>query len=74
VGQNASEEVHEELRNKGSRLIGSVGYFPERYGEGLVPLALEILGGRKVQAATFVKHQLITSANIGAYYPKDSAA
>jgi ribose transport system substrate-binding protein len=74
VGQNASEEVHEELRNKRSRLIGSVGYFPERYGEGLVPLALEILAGRRVPAATFVKHQLITPANIGAYYPRDSAA
>jgi ribose transport system substrate-binding protein len=74
VGQNVSEEVHEELRNKRSRLIGSVGYFPERYGEGLVPLALEILAGRKVPAATFVKHQLITPSNIGAYYPRDSAA
>jgi ribose transport system substrate-binding protein len=74
VGQNASEEVHEELRNRQSRLIGSVGYFPERYGEGLVPLAMEILGGRKVPAATFVKHQLITPANIAAYYPRDSAA
>jgi ribose transport system substrate-binding protein len=69
VGQNASQEVHSELRNPQSRLIGSVAYFPERYGDGIIPLALEILAGRRVPQATFVKHQLITHANLEAIYP-----
>jgi ribose transport system substrate-binding protein len=73
VGQNASEDIHGEIRNKRSRLIASVGYFPERYGEGIVPLALDILAGHRVPTASFVKHQLITSANIDAYYPRNYA-
>ena len=70
VGQNASDEVHDELRNHHSRLIASVGYFPERYGEAIIPLALDILSGHRVPAASFVKHSLITGANIDAYYPR----
>ena len=32
MGQNASPEGREELREPGTRLIGSVAYFPEKYG------------------------------------------
>ena len=32
MGQNASPEGREELRQPGTRLIGSVAYFPEKYG------------------------------------------
>ena len=66
VGHNASPEVHAELAVKNSRLIGSVGYFPERYGEGVIPLALDLLGGRPVPPATFVRHEMVTPANLRA--------
>ncbi len=33
MGQNASPEGRAELRESGTRLIGSVAYFPERYGD-----------------------------------------
>jgi ribose transport system substrate-binding protein len=69
VGHNASPEVHAELARKNSRMIGSVGYFPERYGEGVMPLALDLLAGRPVAPATFVRHEMITPANLHAYYP-----
>ena len=74
VGQNASPEAHDELAAKTSRLVGSVGYFPERYGEGVIPLALDLLNGRAVPPATFVRHEMITPANLRAYYPVSSAA
>lgn len=32
VGQNAIGAARQELRRPGTRLIGSVAYFPERYG------------------------------------------
>ncbi|HYK34663.1 substrate-binding domain-containing protein [Alloacidobacterium sp.] len=70
AGQNASEEVHMELQNRKTRLIGSVGYFPERYGEGVIPLALDVLSGRSVPPATFVKHQIVTPANFKSFYPE----
>ena len=69
VGQNASPEAHPELAKKNSRLVGSVGYFPERYGEGVIPLALDLLGGRPVPPATFVRHQMVTPSNLRAFYP-----
>ncbi len=71
LGQNASEEARAELRRPGTRLIGSVGYFPEKYGEGLISLALEILQNKPVAPAIFIKNQLITSENVNDYYPGD---
>ena len=72
VGQNASAEAHAELARKGSRLIGSVGYFPERYGEGVIPLALDLLAGKPVPRATFIRHEMVTSANLRAFYPDNT--
>ena len=43
VGQNAEPEVRAELRSAGTRLIASVAFFPEKYGDGLIRLALDIL-------------------------------
>ncbi|HWB98221.1 MAG TPA: substrate-binding domain-containing protein, partial [Bryobacteraceae bacterium] len=73
MGQNAASEARSELRRKGTRLIGSVGYFPEKYGPALVRTALEILKkNTKVRPAFFVKHVLITPENVDRYYPNDA--
>ncbi len=71
VGQNASIEARQEMRRSGARLVGSVGYFPERYGDAVISLALRILSGRLPPLATFVKHQMITAANVDLHYPND---
>ena len=72
VGQNASPEGRAELREHGTRLIGSVGYFPEKYGDEVVRLALDILNRRPVPPAVFVKHQLVTPETVNHFYPNDS--
>ena len=69
MGQNATRAAREELRRPHTRLIGSVAYFPERYGDELIPLALAILQKKPVPASVFVKHQLITAKNVGLIYP-----
>lgn len=69
MGQNATRAAREELRRPGTHLIGSVGYFPERYGDELIPLALSILQKKPVPSAVFVKHQLIHSKNVELLYP-----
>jgi ribose transport system substrate-binding protein len=69
MGQNAIKEAREELRRPGTRLIGSVAYFPERYGEELIQLALSILQKKPVPSAVFVNHQLVTPKNVGLLYP-----
>ncbi len=71
MGQNAIRDARIELRKPGTRLIGTVAYFPERYGDELIPLALSILQKKPVPAAVFVKHQLITSRNVDLIYPLD---
>lgn len=72
VGQNASIEARRELRRPQSRLAGSVGYFPEQYGEAVISLALDKLQGKEIPPATFVRHQLITKENVDSIYPNDS--
>lgn len=71
VGHNASIEARRELRRPGSRLVGSVGFFPERYGEAVISLALDKLQGKEIPPATFIKHRLITSENVSSFYPND---
>ena len=71
MGQNALREARAELRRPGTRLIGSVAYFPERYGEELIPLALNILRKKPAPATVFVKHQLLTPRNVDLIYPLD---
>jgi ribose transport system substrate-binding protein len=71
VGQNASIEARREMRRPNSRLVGSVSYFPEQYGEAVISLALDKLQGKDVPPASFVKHQMITRENVDIRYPND---
>ena len=73
VGQNGSFEARIEMRRSGSRLIGSVGYFPEKYGESLIRTALDLLSHRAVvPQAIFIKHALLTPGNLKQYYARES--
>ncbi|AFL89177.1 monosaccharide ABC transporter substrate-binding protein, CUT2 family [Terriglobus roseus DSM 18391] len=71
VGQNASIEARREMRRPNSRLIGSVGYFPEKYGDSIMQLAMDVVEHREVPSATFVKHRLIHAGNVNSAYPND---
>ena len=72
VGQNGSIEARLQMRKPHSRMIGSVAYFPERYGEQLVALALDMLTQRvPVPNAVFIKHQLITPKNLQQHYGRE---
>jgi len=74
VGQNAEPEARTELRSPRTRLIASVAYFPEQYGDGLVRLALDILAHKPVPPAVFTNHQLISPENVDHFYPNDCFA
>jgi ribose transport system substrate-binding protein len=75
VGQNGSIEARLQMRKPNSRLIGSVAYFPERYGEQLIALALDVLTERvPVPNAVFIKHQLITPSNLKQHYGREMRA
>lgn len=72
MGQNGIKEARMELRKNGSRLIGTVAYFPERYGAELIPLAINVLEKKPIANATFVKHQLLTARTVDLIYPLDN--
>jgi ribose transport system substrate-binding protein len=71
VGHNGEPEGRAELREPHKRLIGSVAYFPEKYGAGVIRLALDVLERKPTQPAVFIKHQLITPENVDHFYPND---
>ena len=72
VGNNAEPEARVELRTPNTRLIASVAFFPEKYGDGLIRLALDILSRKAVPPAVFTGHQVITPENVDHFYPNDS--
>ena len=72
MGHNASPEGRAELRQPNTRLLGSVAFFPERYGEDLIRVSLDILNRRPVPPAVFVEHKLITPRTVDHFYPNDS--
>jgi ribose transport system substrate-binding protein len=41
AGQNEKPEARAELHTPNTRLIASIAYFPEKYGEGLIRLAFD---------------------------------
>jgi len=49
--------------------VASVGYFPERYGNYLIPLALMQLAGKPVPSTVLVNHVMVTKDNICTFYP-----
>jgi ribose transport system substrate-binding protein len=71
MGQNAIPDARAELRHPGTSLIGTVAYFPERYGDEIMALALQILQKKTPPSTVFVKHQLITARNVDLIYPLD---
>jgi ribose transport system substrate-binding protein len=72
VGHNAEPEGRSELREARTRLIGSVAYFPEKYGSAVIRLALDILARKPTPPAVFIKHKLITPESVDHFYPNDT--
>lgn len=51
------------------QFVASVGFFPENYGNYLLPLALMTLSGKTVPAGVLVQHVMVTPETICRYYP-----
>lgn len=73
VSLGAIPEARAELRRPDTRLLGSVAFFPETYGERLVEMALDILHKRHVPPAVYARHRMITRANVDRIFPGDRA-
>lgn len=59
IGHGGSTEVMPLIADPTSPLIGTVGFFPEKYGEGLVELVSRLTHGDQVPPYHYMPHKLI---------------
>jgi ribose transport system substrate-binding protein len=72
VGEGASDEALVELRKRTddeSIFKGTMAFFPETWGQYLLPAIVDILEGKQVPAEIYNKTEAITRANLNDYYP-----
>lgn len=70
ASQNCGPEAINELVRPGTRLLGSTGYFPERYGEYIVPAMVDLIEGKEVPDEIYMDHVFVTPDNLFEYYPE----
>ncbi|WP_421726206.1 sugar ABC transporter substrate-binding protein [Bauldia sp.] len=66
VGMGADE--NETMVNEPA-FVASVGYFPERYGNFLIPMAFAELAGIDLPPAVLQTHVMVDNGNICEFYP-----
>ena len=68
VGQGGGRDGRNSIR-RGGPFIASVAYFPDTFGERLIPLALKILEGEKVPLISYTDLVVLNRTNLDQYYP-----
>jgi ribose transport system substrate-binding protein len=72
ASQNADRTFRDEIcNNPDSVIYGSTAYFPELYGDKLIPAILMAVQGQALPPSVFVDHVFITLDNIKEYYPDE---
>ena len=74
AGQGATIEARDELCAGTPAFAGSVAFFPERYGDRLIPLAVDLAAGAVPPTGTTTDHVWIDAGNVGRYYPGECEA
>lgn len=70
VGQSADEAAQAAMREEGSHFAGSTAYFPERYGDYIVPALIRLMNGEELPSEIFMEHVFISLENLDEYYPQ----
>ena len=73
VGQNAVSSGQLLMVKPGSIYLGSTAYFPEKYGDKIIPAMLDLLGCKPVPPSIYVDHVFVTKDNVCQYYPDGDA-
>jgi ribose transport system substrate-binding protein len=63
-GFNPDPRFETEMRTPDSSFIGTVAYFPEKYGSKIIPLVLRWLNHEQVLPSNHTHHILVTKHNI----------
>ena len=51
-----------------NRFLGCVAYFPEKYGDYLVSVAVDVMAGKPVPNEVHMEHTFLDNSTIGKYY------
>ena len=62
VGHDGDREALERIAAADSPFLGTVAFFPERYGQGLIGLVLRLLKGEQIAPFNYVPHEFLTRA------------
>jgi ribose transport system substrate-binding protein len=73
VGQGAVESGLTEMIKPNSLYLGATAYFPERYGDKIIPAMLDLLACKPVPPAIYVDHVFVTKDNICQVIPDSKA-
>jgi ribose transport system substrate-binding protein len=72
VGQGC-DEIGVEAAKEGppaeTHFIGCVAFFPEKYPEYLVSIALDVLEGKPVPQEVHIEHEFLDNENVAGVYP-----
>lgn len=63
IGQGANLAIHEFRNNPDTHFVASPAYFPERYGNNLISLALRMLKGERVPSNNLIEPICVTLDN-----------
>jgi ribose transport system substrate-binding protein len=56
-------------KNPFKNWVGEVGYFPQRYGQQVIPILLKLIKGKKQPKTIYLKPHVLTPSNITSFYP-----
>jgi len=68
ITQGCDDVGQQQLRD--GLTDGAIAYFPEHYGEYLIPAAVALMHGQPVPAFLYVENEVITLENIDQFYPQ----
>jgi ribose transport system substrate-binding protein len=74
VGQGVDAPALAELHGRTeeeSAFKGSVAYFPDKYGEWMVPIIVDLIEGNSVPPVVRINHLVIDRSDVGDYYPEE---
>jgi ribose transport system substrate-binding protein len=69
AGQGADPSAWKEIACN-PNYIGTVAYYPERYGTLLIPNMIKLLQGEEIPENIFTEHEVINAENIREIYPE----
>jgi ribose transport system substrate-binding protein len=71
VIQAATREGCRRMLAHASPVVACIGYFPEKYGEAVIPLLLDWLDGKQPAPAVYTQHVVLDRRNASEYYPEE---